>query len=350
VPFSDEIISWYIENKRDLPWRNTNNPYKIWLSEIILQQTRVSQGLPYYQKFVDEFPDIHGMAEAAEQKVLKLWQGLGYYSRARNMHQTANVIVREYNGHFPKNYLQLLTLKGVGEYTAAAIASMAFNLPHAVVDGNVFRVLSRIFGISTPVNTTVGKKIFYSLANDLIDKANPGLFNQAIMEFGATCCLPVKPKCELCPLSQTCYAFNNNVIASLPVKESKAKVKNLHINYFVLSVRNKTIIRKRSGKGIWQNLFDFPSYESEQEVLPETLIGNKEINSLFKINNYQIISVSEVYKHVLTHRNLFVRFWEIETSEKPENKKGWSFINFNEIEKYPVPRIIDKYLTVLKDE
>ena len=234
-PFSQKIIFWYEHNKRDLPWRNTRDPYLIWLSEIILQQTRVDQGMSYYLKFVGEFPTVKQLAKADNEKVMKLWQGLGYYSRARNLHTTAKIILLEHKGVFPKEFETILALKGVGEYTAAAIASFAYNKPYAVVDGNVYRVLSRVFDISTPIDSTQGKKEFNHLAGELLDKNKPAIYNQAIMEFGAMQCKPINPYCAVCPLNTMCLAYSKKLVAELPVKSKKTKVRDRYFNYIVLN-------------------------------------------------------------------------------------------------------------------
>ena len=267
MTFSNILIKWYLQNKRDMPWRNTTNPYYIWLSEIILQQTRVEQGTAYYLKFVEIFPTVYDLASAKESEVLKLWQGLGYYSRARNLHFTGNYIVNELNGQFPSTYNEILKLKGVGDYTASAIASFCFDEPTAVVDGNVYRVLSRFFDIETPINSTKGIKYFKELAQELIDVDNAATHNQSIMEFGARMCKPQNPDCEICPLNDKCLALQQNKIKSLPVKDKKIKLKKRFFNYLVLvSSDEKTILNLREGKGIWQGLYEFPLVESEKTI------------------------------------------------------------------------------------
>ena len=265
--FSNSLIHWYLNNKRDLPWRNTHNPYNIWLSEIMLQQTRVAQGLPYYLDFITTFPTVFDLAKAPEEKVLKHWQGLGYYSRARNLHFTAQYVANELKGEFPNNYKELLKLKGIGEYTAAAIASFSHNEAVPVVDGNVFRVLSRYFDIETDISLATAKKEFSDLALELMPKNDPATFNQAIMEFGATHCKPKNPYCHICPFNEGCLAFNKNRIAELPVKIKSAKAKKKHFNFLVfISEDNKTILEKRESKGIWQNLYQFPLIETESRI------------------------------------------------------------------------------------
>ena len=270
--FSKKLILWYLDHKRDLPWRTTAIPYYIWLSEIILQQTRVEQGLPYYQAFVSVYPTVKKLANASEEEVLKLWQGLGYYSRARNLHTTANYVSNELSGIFPTSYKELIKLKGVGDYTASAIASICFNEATAVVDGNVYRALARYFGIATPINSSLGIKEFKNLAQQLIDVDKPGNHNQALMEFGARQCKPQNPNCEICIFNDSCIALQQKKISELPVKLKKTKVKNIYFNYIVLIFKNKkTLLQKRIGKGIWQNLYEFPLIETEKNFKLEEL-------------------------------------------------------------------------------
>lgn len=309
--FSKKLILWYLAHKRDLPWRTTAIPYYIWLSEIILQQTRVEQGLPYYQAFVNEYPTVDNLANASEEEVLKLWQGLGYYSRARNLHATAKYISNELNGVFPISYKELIKLKGVGDYTASAIASICFNEVTAVVDGNVYRALARYFGIFTPINTSLGTKEFKNLAQQLIDADNPGDHNQALMEFGARQCKPQNPDCDTCIFNDSCIALQQKNISILPVKLKKTKVKNIYFNYIVLISKNeKTFLQKRIGKGIWQNLYEFPLIETEKDFniselnsLPifEDISRKFEIKSLVLYNEIPIL-------HKLSHRNIYTRF------------------------------------------
>lgn len=331
-------IDWYRQNKRDLPWRNTKNPYKIWLSEIILQQTRVEQGLNYFLKFTTNYPTIFDLAKADEQQILNDWQGLGYYSRARNLHFTAQKIVNEYNGIFPTNYLEILKLKGIGEYTAAAIASFSFNLPHAVVDGNVYRVLSRVFDISTPIDSTEGKKEFFALANELIDKNNPAEYNQSIMEFGAMHCTPVNPKCSDCPLVSKCLAFSNHSINERPVKSKKIKTKDRYFHYAIFEQESKIFIHKRTDKDIWQHLFQFPLIETDHQK------SKNEINEIFNDQyNLSPIHSSESVKHILSHQKIHAQFHYF-NSFPSSILKDWVVIQKSEIDDYPLPRLIDKYL------
>lgn len=339
--FSEQIISWYEQNKRALPWRGIKNPYQIWLSEIILQQTRVEQGLPYYEKFIKQYPTVAHLAQADEQEVLKLWQGLGYYSRARNLHFAAKQITEQHLGNFPKEYKEILSLKGVGEYTAAAIASFAFDLPHAVVDGNVFRLLSRYYGISTPINTTAGKKKFFALANELIDTNNPSTYNQGIMEFGSQQCKPIAPDCTKCPLQDGCIAYQEHKIAELPVKLKTIKQKKLYFDYFFFKHEGYTYLKKREGKGIWQNLYDFPLIEKERKNSDEVIFA--EAKQWINEEESKTITISTHYKHILSHRIIYARFWEIEINQAPTasfTKK----IKLEDLHTLPVPRLIEVFL------
>jgi A/G-specific adenine glycosylase len=344
--FSKKIIYWYHQNKRDLPWRNTKDAYLIWLSEIILQQTRVEQGMSYYLKFAKEFPTVKHLAKAENEKVMKLWQGLGYYSRARNLHTTAKIITGTYKGKFPNQYTDILLLKGIGEYTAAAIASFAFNKPHAVVDGNVYRVLSRVFGIETPIDSSQGKKEFYALANELLDKKNPATHNQAIMEFGAIQCKPVSPDCTICPLNTMCFAYAKKCISELPVKAKKTKVRNRYFNYIVLNYKTFTAINKRGEKDIWTNLYDFPLIETDKELKEELFLKSKEWKHFIETDKYTVKSISIGYKHILSHQKIYARFWEIECKEpfKKVLPKTCITIKRRDIDNYAVPRLIENYL------
>lgn len=280
--FSNSLINWYLQNKRNLPWRETSNPYNIWLSEIILQQTRVTQGLPYYLKFIENFPTVHDLAKAEEETVLKLWQGLGYYSRARNLHTTAKYISFELGGNFPNNYTDLLQLKGVGEYTAAAIASISFNENIAVVDGNVFRVLARYFGIELDISQSKTKKEFQKVANDLLPKGKATVFNQAMMEFGARQCVPQNPDCENCVLNTSCFALQKNKIKELPIKTKKLKIKNRYLNYVVVKDKNEHfLIEQRTENGIWKNLYQFSLIETKKIKILLLLLMKFKRNLMF---------------------------------------------------------------------
>ena len=344
--FSDTLINWYTTNKRNLPWRNTKNPYFIWLSEIILQQTRVDQGMSYYLKFVKEFPTVQELAQAKNEKVMKLWQGLGYYSRARNLHETAQMITLRFDGCFPSSYPDILALKGIGTYTAAAIASFAYDLPYAVVDGNVYRVLSRVFGLQTPIDSAKGKKEFLELANQVLNQKTPALHNQAIMEFGALQCKPVNPDCAACKLNTICDAFATDRVNELPVKEKKTKVRNRYFNYIVLRHKNKTIVRKRTGKDIWINLYDFPLIETEEQLPEDVFLRSKEWKKFIGNSSFTIEGVSKEYKHILSHQKIYARFWEL-SCETPLNyfsTNGSVIIPEKQLNQYAVPRLIDNYL------
>jgi A/G-specific adenine glycosylase len=305
--FSDKIVEWYLENKRDLPWRNTADPYKIWLSEIILQQTRVIQGLPYYKKFLIQFPSVASLAKAPEQEVLRLWQGLGYYTRARNLHKCAKKVSESYNGKFPARFIELKQLPGIGDYTAAAIASFAFKEPVAVVDGNVFRVLSRIYGIDTPINTPQGKNEFTSLAGELISNKTPDLHNQAIMEFGATYCTPKNPQCEGCIFQSACFAYRNSLQDVLPVKLKLKASRSRYFHYIVLKKGRSLLMKKRVDKDIWHGLFDFPLIEHKSPIdVKKILKGSQWVNAL--VRKKPLITISETYKHILSHQTIFCTF------------------------------------------
>lgn len=344
--FSEKIIAWYDKNKRDLPWRNTKDAYLIWLSEIILQQTRVDQGMEYYLRFAKEFPSVKHLAKAENEKVMKLWQGLGYYSRARNLHATAKIISENYKGKFPNEYADIRSLKGIGDYTAAAISSFAFDKPYAVVDGNVYRVLARVFGIESPIDSTQGKKEFSQLAFDLLDKKNPATHNQAIMELGALQCKPVNPDCSVCVLNTMCFAYSKKRINELPVKAKRTKVRNRYFNYIVLHHKGKIAINKRSGKDIWINLYDFPLIETTTELPEDEFLRSKQWKGFIEKNKYIIRSVSTPFKHILSHQKIYARFWKLDC-EKPLDKflpKTVLIIKEKDIHKYAVPRLIENYL------
>ena len=342
--FSNTLIHWYLHNKRDLPWRNTSEPYYIWLSEIILQQTRVAQGTAYYLKFVEHFPTIQALAKAKESQVLKLWQGLGYYSRARNLHFSAKYIVNELEGVFPNTYAQLLKLKGVGDYTASAIASICYHQPTAVVDGNVYRVLARYFGVHTAINSTQGIKEFKQLAQQMLAKKYFGTHNQAIMEFGARMCKPQNPNCNACPLANSCMALSKNTLKILPVKERKLKIKKRYFNYLVIHTQNNhTKIQKRD-KGIWQNLYEFPLIETTSEIDEKELIAHPLFNKEFKNNNTAIkLFNTKATVHKLTHQHIYTKFWVVKITDSAPLSVSW-----HNIETFPVSVLIDKFIKQYK--
>lgn len=339
--FHNLLISWYLENKRDLPWRNTTNPYFIWLSEIILQQTRVAQGMPYFLSFTTTFPTVFDLANANEEQVLKLWQGLGYYSRARNLHQTAQHIAHDLQGVFPNNYSELLKLKGVGQYTAAAIASFCYNEPVPVVDGNVFRVLSRYFDIETDITLATAKKEFVALAFELMPKDNPALFNQAIMEFGAIQCVPKSPDCSICVFNLSCAALQKKKVNQLPVKAKKLKIKNRFFNYIVVSdAHENTIIQKRTSKGIWHNLYEFPLIETPfpvpidyiNQAIQDGFFHGKTILDIAQFDDQAIM-------HKLSHQHLHIKFWKVNLKEAIENS-----VNLEVLKTFPFPIVIYNFI------
>ena len=343
--FSKILIHWYLQNKRDLPWRSTINPYHIWLSEIILQQTRVDQGMSYYFNFIEHFPTVNDLALATEEKVLKLWQGLGYYSRARNLHFSAKYIVNDHDGVFPSTYKDIIKLKGVGDYTASAIASICFNEATAVVDGNVYRVLARYFGIHTPINSSKGIKEFKQLAQDLLDKDKSGEHNQAIMEFGARLCKPQKPKCNVCPLQHGCIALEMKLIKDLPVKERRIKIKNRYFNYIVIHTsNNKTNLIKRK-KGIWINLYEFPLIETITAIDEKKLIEHKLFNELFKNHpvTIKLFNKKDIV-HKLSHQHIYTKFWIVTTDSSNNFSVSWDSIN-----DYPVSALMDKFINQYKN-
>ncbi len=344
MTFSRKILTWYHINKRDLPWRSTRDPYKIWLSEIMLQQTRVAQGMPYYYRFIEAFPKVEDLANASEEQVLKLWQGLGYYSRARNLHATAKMVANDYKGQFPDTFKMLKSLKGVGDYTASAIASICFNAPEPVVDGNVYRVLSRYFDVELPINSTEGIKYFKELAREVMDAENIRDYNQGIMEFGAMQCVPKNPDCESCPLNESCLALKKDKVAQLPVKLKKTKIRNRYFNYIVfLDGNQNTILEQQKGKGIWQHLYQFPLVESEKklqlEELEEILIEKDELPKTESISLYN----KDAIVHKLSHQHLYTQFWMAKTSQQIENAIPWT-----QIEEYPVPVLVADFIKTLK--
>lgn len=342
MDFSSQLITWYNINKRDLPWRNTSNAYKIWLSEIILQQTRVQQGLPYFLRFIEKYPDVSSFATATEDEILKLWQGLGYYSRARNMLKTALMVQKNYNGKFPDSYKQLIKLKGIGGYTAAAIASFSTNEAKAVVDGNVYRVLARYFGIVEPINSTKGKKVFQETADNVLNIHYPGLHNQAIMEFGAMLCKPKNPGCSICPVRESCYAFLHHAIHTLPVKENKIKIRERYFNYFLVADNDTILVNKRNLSDIWANMYDLPLFETSVSLSVEKLLSLPEVKKTFG-NNVIISEVSSLKKHMLTHQRLYVRVLKVK--DKPTQlKESWSYISAESIKNLAIPKILFIFL------
>lgn len=342
--FSKKVVRWFEKNKRDLPWRETKDPFRIWLSEIILQQTRVNQGLPYYLKFVEAFPTVFDLASAPEQKILRLWQGLGYYTRARNLHKCAKEVVSRYNGKFPSTFDELKTLPGIGDYTAAAIASIAFGQPVAVVDGNVFRVLARIFGIDTPINTPEGKRIFTTLANEFVPKENPDVHNQAMMEFGARFCTPRNPSCETCTFQSDCFAFKNSLQHQLPVKLQLKKARKRYFYYFVIRQGKSLLMKKREEKDIWHGLYDFVEIETNRPVDPEKLFSENE--TLKKFRKGKLTDVSGMYKHILSHQLIYARFIQVSLLQNAAlNGSALKFYSIKKVGDLPKPVLISKFLS-----
>ena len=341
--FNNILITWYLTNKRALPWRNTNNPYFIWVSEIIMQQTRVNQGLPYYHRFIEAFPTPETLANAHEQRLLKLWQGLGYYSRARNMHKAAKQIMELHAGVFPKSYNDIIALPGVGEYSAAAIASFAYNMPYAVTDGNVFRFISRYTGVETPVDTASGKKQIKEFVQKMIPEDNAANFNQAIMEFGATLCTKSKPACKNCPFLTNCYAYANNKTELLPIKSRKTKVKNRYLYYMV--AKNEPIyIKRRTDKDIWLGLYDFPVVDSSKKQSVDEVIALFSEKYLLQNQHITVHHISQSNTHKLSHQTIFAVFIEAEFILDTAKHKEYKTINASELNSYPVPKLIENYL------
>ncbi|WP_291116771.1 A/G-specific adenine glycosylase [Flavobacterium sp. UBA6135] len=339
--FSNYLIQWYLQNKRELPWRNSQNPYEIWLSEIILQQTRVAQGLPYFESFLAHFPTVFDLAKASEEQVLKLWQGLGYYSRARNLHQTAKIIAFEKEGQFPKTYNELLELKGIGSYTAAAIASFAYDEAVPVVDGNVFRVLSRYFNVESDISSSKAKNEFTALAKEVMDSKQPALFNQAIMEFGALQCVPKNPDCSVCVFNTSCAALQMKKVQSLPLKLKKTKIAKRFFNYLVFQdANNNSVVNKRTSTGIWHNLYEFPLIETEnirsEKEIVQLVKGqenyNYKINAIVPFDNFDVL-------HKLSHQHITIRFWRVEIEGELENG-----LSFDTIKKLPFPIVIYNFI------
>lgn len=347
--FSDKVVEWYLRHKRDLPWRDTKDPYNVWLSEIILQQTRVIQGLPYYLRFIERFPSVQDLASASEQEVLRLWQGLGYYTRARNLHKCAKVIVSTHNGEFPKTFEKLLNLPGIGDYTAAAIASFSFKEPVAVVDGNVFRVLSRVFGIKNEINTPEGKRVFASLANSLLNTKMPDVHNQALMEFGALRCIPKNPPCSMCDFISVCYAANHNFQSLLPRKVKSRPSRKRFFYYVIIQHGNALLMRKRSEKDIWHGLYDFYSIENEKPIKKDQLLT--EVREAFGDDiHMENLTISSGYKHILTHQVILARFVFVTGGKfvRPGDK-NLKFYTFDKIFDLPKPMLITRFLSDSKN-
>lgn len=348
INISKSLIEWYSHYKRDLPWRDTKNPYNIWVSETILQQTRVNQGLAYYLNFIDKYPDIKSLASSNIDDLLKIWQGLGYYSRARNMHYTAQYIVSNYNGEFPDNYHELIKLKGIGDYTASAIASISFNQLTPVLDGNVFRVVARLFGISESTQSIAGKKQFKKILHELIYNQDPGLFNQSIMEFGALQCIPKNPDCKNCILNKICFAYNKNMVDFLPLKKQKLEQKIRYFNYIYIIYNNYTFIEQRTKNDIWKLLYQFPLIETKKEISLDELIRNSEWAHLFENLNPEIDINYFEKKHILSHQILLTRIYKIKiNSLNKVLNKMYIKIPISDLSNYGIPALLEKYLKAI---
>jgi A/G-specific adenine glycosylase len=343
--FTSQLLRWNKQqNKRQMPWKGEKDPYKIWLSEIILQQTRVEQGLAYYNNFIKTFPSIHHLARAKDEKVFKLWEGLGYYTRCRNLLATARFISGELNGKFPDSYENIKALKGIGPYTAAAISSFAYNLPHAVVDGNVFRVLARVFGISKAIDNTKGKNYFTELAEELLDKKQPGLYNQAIMDFGAVVCKPAAPLCDACVLKKVCYAWQHHKVDTFPVKEKKISIKKRWFYYLVMEYKNTIAIRQRTGKDIWQSLYEFPLIETTAAAEQTDIIKKATEQKWLKAKNYSVKNSSPLYKQQLSHQHITGQFLYMVVTQKPAGTNDWQWIAKKELKRYAFPRMLRHFI------
>lgn len=341
---TEALLDWYADNKRDLPWRGTTDPYRIWISEIILQQTRVVQGYEYFLRFIRRFPDVRTLASASEDEVLKYWQGLGYYSRARNLHAAA----KSMNGKFPESYQEVRALKGVGDYTAAAICSIAYNMPYAVVDGNVYRVLSRYCGIDVPIDSTEGKKLFAALADEMLDKSRPAAYNQAIMDFGAIQCTPQSPNCMFCPLADSCSALSKGQVMQLPVKQHRTKTSNRYFNYIYVRMGAYTFIHKRSGNDIWKNLYEPPLIETDREWTEEELYASPQFREMLAGGEEPIVRlVRKGVKHVLSHRVIYANFYEVILPENSASFAKYQRISVEDLHKFAVSRLVNQFFSLI---
>ncbi|MCB9001160.1 MAG: A/G-specific adenine glycosylase [Bacteroidales bacterium] len=345
MDFKEVLLDWYKKNGRELPWRGISTPYFIWVSEVILQQTRVNQGMEYYFRFISKFPDIESLANAPIDELMKVWQGLGYYSRARNLQAGARQVVSDYGGKLPETYEELLKIKSLGHYAAAAVASFAFNKVVPAVDGNVFRILSRVFGIFTPIGSTSARKEFFSLAQELISKENPAAFNQAIIDFGALVCTPRNARCETCPMSGFCYAFSNNIVYKLPVKQKKVPPKDRFLCYFMIRKGNYTFVRRREENDIWHSLYEFPVLETKGQLSHEEILVHPFFTELFGNVDVKIHSISDPIKHQLSHLTIWAQFVIVSVDSVPYLVKSkYRQVKIDELEKFSVPRLIDSYM------
>ncbi len=341
--FTKTLLRWHQDIDRNYPWKKEKEAYKIWLAEVILQQTRSEQGLPYYQKFVSTYPTVSDLAGADEDEVLKLWQGLGYYSRARNLHGAAKLIAEELNGVFPSTYDEIRKLKGVGDYTASAIASFAYGLPHAVVDGNVYRVLSRVFGIRTPIDSTEGKKEFAKLADELLDKVNPGAYNHAIMDFGSLQCAPKNPDCGACPMNSACQAYKKEEVSLLPIKAKKTKVRPRYFHYLIMEQEGSIWLNKRTEKDIWKNLYEYPLIETAEPLTATQLKKTEGWKTLFGDAELKIELAGDK-QQMLSHQKIYGRFYRVLNVPKNANTEGLIRVGSDKIDKFAFPRIVDRFL------
>lgn len=341
------LLAWSARHPRPMPWKGEKDPYKVWVSEIILQQTRVAQGTNYYLRFIEALPSVEALAAAPEDRVLKLWEGLGYYSRARNLHAAAQYVVEDLQGRFPKDYEGLLSLKGVGPYTAAAIAAFAYDLPHAVLDGNVFRVLARLFGESTPIDTTAGKKRFARLAQDCLDDSQPARYNQAMLDFGALHCKPKNPSCSSCPFSDHCLAFREKRVEELPVKAKKLQKKERIFNYLLIEVKEQFFVHKRKGKDIWKGLYQFPLIESSEPLEWKALQKAVQSADWFPGGEVHLLDRSRTFRQQLTHQKIKAAFWTLKWKGPPSGEwpQQWEQVRPGKWDHYPFPKIINCYLS-----
>lgn len=344
--YSALLLSWYALQGRDLPWRCTRDPYRIWISEVILQQTRVAQGTAYYLRFMERFPDVAALAGASEDEVLKCWQGLGYYSRARNLHAAARRIVSCFDGVFPVEYADVRSLPGIGDYTASAICSIAYDAPYAVLDGNVFRVLSRLFDLDWPIDTTAGRRAFLQLAEAMLDQTRPGLYNQAVMDFGAICCLPVQPHCMDCPLQARCLSFAAGHVSVRPVKRIRAKVEPRYFNYLIIECGSELLLHRREGKDIWRGLYEFPLIETSQPMEYLELVRTEPFHALFEdVEEWQFLESTLMPIHQLSHQAIHAVFYRIKVDQWSEAMRRLCVVDRSRLDDYAVPRLIERYLS-----
>lgn len=345
MDFKRILIEWYSENRRDLPWRNTTNPYYIWVSEIILQQTRVAQGLSYYLKFLDSFPTVFDLANASEDAVLKVWQGLGYYTRARNLRSAAQHIVDKYQGEIPDTFDELIKIKGIGQYSAGAIASFAFKHAVPAIDGNVYRIIARVFGVFTLSTTAKGRREFYDIVVELMDKTQPDVFNQALLDFGALQCVPKSPKCEHCPFGKYCFAYMHNLVHVLPTRGKKTAARSRYFTYLIIKYNEYTFINRRKNKDIWQGLYEFPLIETHKPITLPRLTKHSEWKKIFGRNKHTISYVSEVVKHQLSHQTLYTQFIMVDILTLPRIlNSDYEMVLATDVDQYSTPKVIDNFM------